>query len=81
MLGELAASIAHEINQPLAAVTMSGEAALIWLDRSDPNLGEARELMQCIIDDAGRAADIIARIRSMAVGWAPQQTTLSLHSR
>jgi PAS domain S-box-containing protein len=79
MLGELAASIAHEINQPLAAVTMSGEAALIWLDRSDPNLGEARELMQCIIDDAGRAADIIARIRSMAVGRAPQQTTLSLH--
>jgi PAS domain S-box-containing protein len=79
MLGELTASIAHELNQPLAAVKTSGEAALRWLDRSEPSVTKARELMRRIIDDAGRAADIVARTRAMAVRRATQATTLSLH--
>ena len=79
MLGELTASIAHELNQPLAAVKTSGEAALRWLDRSEPNVTKARELMRRIIDDAGRAADIVARTRAMAVRRSTQATALSLH--
>jgi PAS domain S-box-containing protein len=79
MLGELTASIAHELNQPLAAVKTSGEAALRWLDRSEPNVTKARELMRRIIDDAGRAAAIVARTRAMAVRRSTQATTLSLH--
>jgi C4-dicarboxylate-specific signal transduction histidine kinase len=79
MLGELTASIAHELNQPLAAVKTSGEAAQRWLDRSEPNVTKARELLARIIDDAGRAADIVARTRAMAVRSSTQATALSLH--
>jgi PAS domain S-box-containing protein len=79
MLGEIAASIAHEVNQPLAAVMTNGETGLRWLDRPEPNIPKARELMQRVLNDAGRAADIIARIRAMATGRAPQETALSLH--
>jgi PAS domain S-box-containing protein len=77
-LGELTASIAHEINQPLAAVRTNAETGLRWLARSEPNVGKARELMQRIVDDARRAADIIAGMRAMAAGRAPQQAPLSL---
>jgi PAS domain S-box-containing protein len=79
VLGELAASIAHEVNQPLASLTTGGEAALRWLDRAEPNVPKARDLMRHIIDDARRAADIIARLQAMAAGRAPQQTTISLN--
>jgi C4-dicarboxylate-specific signal transduction histidine kinase len=79
VLGEIAASIAHEVNQPLAAVMTNGETGLRWLDRPEPNVPKARELMERILNDAGRAADIIARIRVMATGRAPQQTALALH--
>jgi PAS domain S-box-containing protein len=79
VLGEIAASIAHEVNQPLAAVRTNGETGLRWLDRPEPNIPKARELMQRVLNDADRAADIIARIRAMATGRAPQQTALGLH--
>jgi PAS domain S-box-containing protein len=79
MLGELTASIAHEVNQPLAAIRTNGETALRWLGRSEPGVPKARALIQRIVDDAGRAAEIIARIRAMAAGRAPQYTALSLH--
>jgi PAS domain S-box-containing protein len=79
VLGEIAASIAHEVNQPLAAVRTNGETGLRLLDRVEPNVPKARELMQRILNDAGRAADIIARIRAMASGRAPQRTALALH--
>ena len=79
VLGELAASIAHEITQPLAAMRTNGETGLRWLDRAEPNIPKARELMQRILNDADRAADIIARIRAMAAGRTPQQTPLALH--
>ncbi|WP_334403521.1 ATP-binding sensor histidine kinase [Bradyrhizobium sp. AZCC 2289] len=79
VLGEIAASIAHEVNQPLAAVRTNGETGLRWLDRPEPNIPKARELMQRILNDADRAADIIARIRAMVTGRPPQQTALALH--
>ena len=66
MLGELTASIAHEVNQPLAAIATNGEAGLRWLDRAQPDLDEARELMRRVVTDARRAAEIIARVRGMA---------------
>ncbi len=79
VLGELAASIAHEVNQPLAAIRTNSETGLRWLDRAEPNVAKARELVQRNVDDARRAADIIARIRTMAAGRRPQQMELSLH--
>jgi C4-dicarboxylate-specific signal transduction histidine kinase len=79
MLGELTASIAHEVNQPLAAMRTNGETALRWLGRSEPGVPKTRALIRHIVDDAGRAAEIIARIRAMAAGPAPEYTALSLH--
>jgi PAS domain S-box-containing protein len=64
-MGELAASIAHEINQPLAAVVTNGNACMRWLTRSQPDLEEARETVQRIIRDGMRASEVIANIRSL----------------
>jgi PAS domain S-box-containing protein len=78
MLGELTASIAHEVNQPLAAIAANGEAGLRWLSRSEPDVAEVREITKRIVGDARRAADIIARIRTMAARRAPEHVTLFL---
>jgi NO-binding membrane sensor protein with MHYT domain len=64
-LGELTASIAHEVNQPLAAVVANAEACLGWLDRETPNLDEARRSVECIIKDSTRAGDVIGRVRAL----------------
>ena len=61
----LAASIAHELNQPLAAVVANGSAALRWLDRPVPDLPEARASLQQIVRDGHRAAEVIESIRSL----------------
>ncbi|MBA3939989.1 MAG: PAS domain-containing sensor histidine kinase [Sphingopyxis sp.] len=79
MLGELTASIAHEINQPLAAIATNGEAGLRWLDRATPDVGEVQSLTSRIVADARRAADIIARIRTMAANHAPEQAIVALN--
>ena len=78
MLGELTASIAHEVNQPLAAIVTNSEVGLRLLKRSEPDLNEIRELIDCVVKDARRAADIIARVRTMATRQAPKQTLLSV---
>jgi C4-dicarboxylate-specific signal transduction histidine kinase len=78
MLGELTASIAHEVNQPLAAIVASGQAGLRWLDRPAPDLAEVRVLTERIVADARRAADIIARVRDMAARKAPEQALFPL---
>jgi C4-dicarboxylate-specific signal transduction histidine kinase len=62
-LGELAASIAHEVNQPLAAVVANANACLRWLDAQPPDPDEAEVAVQRIVRDANRASDVIARIR------------------
>ena len=64
-VGAMAASIAHEINQPLASIVMNGNAGLRWLARSKPNLEEARSAFGCIVNDGHRAAQIITGIRAM----------------
>src|SRR3954471_788231 len=78
MLGELTASIAHEVNQPLAAIAINGEVALRLLNRSEPDLADVRELARSVVADARRAADVIARVRTMATRQAPEQTLLSV---
>jgi signal transduction histidine kinase len=78
-MGEMAASIAHEVNQPLAAIATNGEAGLRWLDRAEPDLDEARALMKRVVADARRAADIIARVRAMATRGAHTRVPVSLH--
>jgi PAS domain S-box-containing protein len=65
-LGELAASIAHEVNQPLAAVVANAEACLRWLDRGTPDLNAARRSVEWIIDDGNRASEVIRRVRALA---------------
>jgi PAS domain S-box-containing protein len=64
-LGELAASIAHEVNQPLAAVVANAEASLRWLDRGTPDVNAARRSMEWVIDDGNRASEVIGRIRAL----------------
>lgn len=80
MLGELAASIAHEVNQPLAAIATNASAGLRWLNRPTPDIDEVRTLTTNIVADAKRAADIIARIRGMATRREPDQASLSINT-
>jgi len=79
MLGELAASIAHEVNQPLAAVVTNANACLRWLDRESPNLDEAREAVQRIIRDGNRGSDVIARIRALLRKEPPTSIRLDIN--
>jgi PAS domain S-box-containing protein len=65
-LGELTASIAHEVNQPLAAVVANAEACLRWLDRGTPDLDAARSSAESIINDGNRASEVIRRVRALA---------------
>ncbi|MBK5413441.1 PAS domain-containing sensor histidine kinase [Pseudomonas sp. TH31] len=80
MLGELTASIAHEVNQPLAAITTNGEAGLRWLNRPEPDVGEVRDLTVRMVADARRAADIISRIRGMACHGTSERLSLPLNN-
>lgn len=79
MLGELTASLAHEVNQPLAAIATNAAAGLRWMDRPEPDLVEVRALTERIAADARRAADIIARVRNMAERRAPEPSMLSIN--
>lgn len=79
-LGELAASIAHEVNQPLAAIAANAGAGLRWLDRPSPDLGEVGTLLGRIAGDARRAADIIQRVRAMAERREPEPVSLSINN-
>jgi signal transduction histidine kinase len=65
-MGELAASIAHEINQPLAAVITSGESCKRWINRPEPNLDEARRSLDRVIQNSARVSDVITCIRALS---------------
>jgi signal transduction histidine kinase len=78
MLGELTASIAHEVNQPLAAIATNGEAGLRWLAQDQPDLEEVRELIRDVVADARRAAEVIGRVRALAARRPPEEALLSL---
>src|SRR5262249_18000348 len=64
-MGEMTASIAHEINQPLAAAVNNANAGLRWLDHQPPNVERTRSILMRIINEGGRASEIIASIRAM----------------
>ncbi len=78
-MGELIASIAHEVSQPLAAVVTSGHAALRWLDHATPNLEEVRAAVVRILNDGERATEVVRRLRSLAMKRVPQETLLNVH--
>jgi C4-dicarboxylate-specific signal transduction histidine kinase len=78
-LGELTASIAHEVNQPLAAVTTNANACLRWLARDPPDLEEARECLRRIVRDGNRAGDVIARLRALVKKSAPAKAPLDFN--
>jgi len=78
-LGELTTSIAHEVNQPLAAIVTSGNACLRWLDQVPANLDKARTGVGRIVADAQRASEVIARIRSLTRGEQPYRSHFDLN--
>lgn len=78
-LGELAASIAHEVNQPLAAISSSGEACRNWLSRPQPDLVEAHQALQRIIASAHRASEITRRVLALSRKSDPLRRNESLN--
>jgi signal transduction histidine kinase len=78
MLGELTASIAHELRQPLASIAANGTAGGRWLDRETPDIEEAQCSFSRIEAEAQRCVDIIGRIRGMALRREPENTLASL---
>jgi PAS domain S-box-containing protein len=77
-MGELTASIAHEINQPLAAIVTQSEAALRFLKRDEPDLDEVQDALACIARDGMRAGEVIRGLRALARKSAPQLTRLDI---
>lgn len=78
-MGELTASIAHEINQPLTAVVTNGSASLNWLAMRPPDLHEAREAITRAIHEAIRASDVIRSVRAMVNKDLPKKEDLDLN--
>ncbi|KAF1017026.1 MAG: Response regulator protein TodT [Stenotrophomonas maltophilia] len=76
-VGELTTSIAHEVNQPLAPIATSAEASQRWLAQDPPNVEKARQANARILADAHRASDVIARIRGLTRGAAPERRAFS----
>jgi C4-dicarboxylate-specific signal transduction histidine kinase len=78
-IGELAASIAHEVNQPLAAVVANADACVAWLARDNPNLVEARAAAERTTEGATRASEVIGRIRSLIHKTAPERARVQIN--
>jgi PAS domain S-box-containing protein len=78
-MGQLTASIAHEVNQPIAATVTNADAALLWLAAQPPDLGEARQALGRIIKDGKRAGDVIGRIRGHVKKVPPQTDRLDIN--
>jgi signal transduction histidine kinase len=78
-MGELAASIAHEINQPLSAIVTNAQASLRLLSACPPNEEEARQALGEIVQDANRASEIVTRVRGLAKKAPPKKELLSLN--
>lgn len=77
-LGGLTASIAHEVNQPLAAIVTSGNACQRWLAQDPPNVDKALQALDRILGDARRASEVIDRVRSLTKGENPRKTAFDL---
>jgi signal transduction histidine kinase len=79
-MGELSASIAHEINQPLGAIVANGQACLRFLAGSIPDIEEVKEAVEEIIGDGRRASEVLKRIRALVRNTAPERGTLDVNS-
>jgi len=79
MMGELAASLAHEINQPLAAIVTNGSAGLRWLNQDPADLGEVRAAFSRIVRDGARAGDVIRGLRALAKKIGPELAKLDIN--
>jgi PAS domain S-box-containing protein len=79
-MGELAATIAHEVNQPLAAVVTNASASLRWLAGQPPNLEEALEAIERTVREATRASNVIGRIRALLQKGPPQMERLDVNA-
>ena len=78
-MGELTASLAHEVNQPIAAAVTDANTCLRWLSRDEPDLDEAREAASRMVKDATRAAEIISRTRLLFKKVNPQWESVDMH--
>jgi len=78
-MGEFAASIAHEVNQPISGIVINAKTCLRWLAGASPNLDEAREAARRIIRDGTRAGDIVARIRASVMRTATAKDRLDMN--
>jgi C4-dicarboxylate-specific signal transduction histidine kinase len=78
-IGELTASIAHEVNQPLAAVVANADACVAWLAREHPDLAEARAAAERATQGATRASEVIARIRSLISKATPEKSRVQIN--
>src|ERR1700761_9000742 len=79
-MGQLTASITHEIKQPIAAARNNARAALNFLDKSPPDVAEVREALTCIVNDADRARDIVDRIGSLIKKAPPRKEIVDLNA-
>ncbi|SFK03575.1 ATP-binding protein [Bradyrhizobium sp. cf659] len=78
-MGQLTASIAHEVNQPIAAIVANAEAGLNWLEAQPPNMARVRQTLDWITKDGMRAGDIIGRIRALIRNAPPQKENLEIN--
>jgi PAS domain S-box-containing protein len=78
-MGQLTASIAHEVNQPIATTVTNAQAGLRWLSRPSPDLEEARQAFACIVKDGNRAGDVITRIRALIKKAPPRKDRLDIN--
>jgi C4-dicarboxylate-specific signal transduction histidine kinase len=78
-MGALAASISHEVNQPLAAVVTNADACMMWLSSEPPNLEEARAAVDCIAQQGTRASDVVRHIRAMFTKATPERSQVQVN--
>jgi PAS domain S-box-containing protein len=78
-MGELTASIAHEVNQPLGAMVTSAGSCSLWLGAQPPDIEKAQQALERIVNDGRRAGEVIKRIRSMMKRQAPRKTSLDIN--
>lgn len=78
-IGQLSASIAHELKQPLSAVVSHGGATLRWLARNQPEIEEAKQAVECIIKDANRASEVLGRIHRLVKKESLRTDTLNVN--
>jgi signal transduction histidine kinase len=78
-MGQLTASIAHELKQPLAAAIIGGDTGLRWLTKHPPDIDEVRQCLECIIKDVNRATDIMSRVHGLVKKDAARTDTLDIN--